>query len=295
VRIAFLHYDAELDDKTRTAMPHISDHNFWDQRRGKIFSRKGGWRMGESIIHSHGYSMMDDLVGEHSYFQVLILNAVGRLPERRVADWLEAAFICLSWPDPRIWCNQIGALGGSNKSSVVAATVAGVLAADSTMYGSRPLLEGVSFIQQALRDKKEQGLSAQEIVAREVAKHRGKVNIVGYARPFAFGDERVFAMERVTRELGFEIGEHLKLANEIRDVLFEEYGESININGYASAFMSDHGYSPEEIYRICSICVVSGVTACHVDAEGRAPDSFLPLRCEDIQYEGKAPRQVPAK
>jgi citrate synthase len=273
----------------------MSDNNFWDQRRGKIFSRKGGWRMTESIIHSHGYSMMDDLVGERSYFQVLILNAVGRMPDRKLADWVEAVFICLSWPDPRIWCNQIGALGGSNKSSVVAATVSGVLAADSTMYGSRPLLEGVAFIQQALRDKKEQGLSAQEIVAREVKKHRGKVNIVGYARPLAVGDERVIAMERVTRELGLGIGEHLQLANEIKDVLLKEYSENININGYVSAFMSDQGFSPEEIYRIYSICVVSGVTACYVDAEGRVPDSFLPLRCDDIEYQGIPLREVPSK
>jgi hypothetical protein len=266
---------------------------FWDGRRGKIFSHKGGWRIEDGVIRSHGYSMMDDLVGEVSYFQVLILNAVGRLPERRLADWVEAVYICLSWPDPRIWCNNIGALGGTARTSVVSATVAGILAADSTMYGSRPLLQGVTFIQDALQRKNEFSLSAEEIVRQEIQKSRGKVTITGYARPIASGDERVVAMERVTRQLRFDVGEHLRLANEINDVLMESHGESININGYVSAFLSDQGYTPEEVYSIGCICVNSGVTACYVDSAGRAPGSFFPLRCKDIEYQGKAAREVP--
>ena len=109
-------------------------YQFWDQRRGTIQSKKGGWVVGKAIFN-HGYSMMDDLVGKVSYMQVLVLNATGRLPERPVADWLDAIHICLSWPDPRIWCNQIGALGGAMRASVVASTTAGVLAADAKSYG----------------------------------------------------------------------------------------------------------------------------------------------------------------
>ena len=278
----------------KTTMNNKS-HKFWDNRRGKLFSRKGGWRIQEGVIHSHGYSMMDDLVGEVSYFQVLILNAVGKLPDRKLADWIEAVYMCLSWPDPRIWCNQIGALGGAANTSVVSATVAGVLAADSTMYGSRPLLDGVEFIQGALEKKRSQKLSAKEIVEQEIKKSRGKVNIVGYARPIASGDERVAAMERVTTQLGFEIGKHLQLAYEINDVLIQEHGESININGYVSAFLYDQGYTANEAYRIGCICVTSGVTACYVDSADRAHGSFFPLRCEDIEYQGKPAREVPSK
>lgn len=270
----------------------INDTMVWDQCRGKIFSKKGGWKIGSGVF-SHGYSMMDDLVGEVSYTQVQILNAVGTLPEKRVADWIEAVCICLSWPDPRIWCNQIGALGGTARTSVVAATVSGVLAADSTMYGSRPLLKGVEFIQKALKQKQSLSISAEEIVQRVAKKNRGKATIVGYARPIASGDERVVAMERVTNQLGFEIGEHLHLAYEINEILTRDHRESININGYVSAFLSDQGYSADQIYNIGCICVSSGVTACYVDAADRVAGSFLPLRCDDVDYQGKPPRTVP--
>ena len=265
--------------------------NIWDSYHGKIYSHNGGWRIGEGV-KSHGYSMMEELVGGVSWFQVMMLNVLGRLPEKRLADWLEAIYICLSWPDPRIWCNQIGALGGSSRASVVASTVAGVLAADSTMYGTRPLLAGVRFIQAALQDKL-LGKSAQLIVAEEVKKHRGKVNLMGYARPIASGDERVTAMERVSRELGFETGAHLKLAYEIDEVLQRDYQEGMNINGYVSAFLSDQGFTAEEIYRLCAMCITSGVTACYVDSSERPADAFLPMRCDDVEYTGKPPREIP--
>jgi citrate synthase len=263
----------------------------WDRQRGVIRSLKGGWFAGKGA-YSHGYSILGDLVGEISYFQMLSLNVLGFLPERRLADWLEAVHICLSWPDPRIWCNQIGALAGTARTSVVAATTAGVLAADSTMYGSRPLLDGVAFIQQALHDHQD-GLSAAEIVQREVQKHRGKVRITGYARPLASGDERIPPMERLTSRLGFERGPHLTLAYAVEDVLRRDYNESMNINGYVSAFLSDQGFNAEQIYRLFAMVVMSGVTACYIDTVERPAETFLPLRCDDIDYQGPPPREVP--
>lgn len=263
----------------------------WDMQRGTIHSKKGGWVIGKGIFN-HGYSMMDDLVGHVSYMQVLILNATGRLPERSVADWFEAIHICMSWPDPRIWCNHIGALGGATRTSVVAAITAGVLAADAKAYGSKPLLQGVGFIQAALHDH-HRGLTAEEIVSNACSKHRGKPNITGYARPLAKGDERVVAMERTQKSLGLPSGSHLQLALQIEAVLQEKFNESMNINGYVSAFLSDQGYSAEEIYRIFAIVVNSGVTACYVDTYDKMPDSFLPLRCSDIEYTGTPARPVP--
>jgi citrate synthase len=264
---------------------------FWDERRGTIQSRKGGWVIGKGVFN-HGYSMMDELVGKVSYMQVVILNATGRLPERRLAEWFEAIHICLSWPDPRIWCNQIGALGGTARTSVVAATTAGNLAADAKLYGMKTILKGVQFIQGALLDYK-RGISADEIVKKECAKHQGKPYIMGYARPIAKGDERVVAMQRVQGELGLPDGEHLQLAYQIEKALLRDFDESMNINGYVSAFLADQGYTDEEVYRILAVWVSSGVTACYVDTRDRPPEAFLPLRCDDIEYTGKAARHVP--
>lgn len=271
-----------------------SNNNFieyLEQRRGKIISNTGGWFPGKGVF-SHGYSMLEELVGKKTYFQILILNATGKLVDKPFADWVEAIYGCLSWPDPRIWCNQIGALAGAARTSVVAATAMGSLAADSRTYGVFPLIEGVEFIQSALQQQ-ELGLSAQQIVNDVVARHRGKPYIVGYKRPIAKGDERLEVMEKVGRELGFREGKHLQLAYEIEQILLAEFDEGMNINGYMSAFLSDQGFSAQEVYRMFSMLVASGVTACYLDTYHQPPDTFLPLRCDDIDYQGPVVRSVP--
>ncbi|MFH1217755.1 MAG: hypothetical protein V1706_14770 [Pseudomonadota bacterium] len=264
---------------------------FWHKRHGVIYSRKGGWVVGEAV-YNHGYSMMDDFVGKASFFQVLILNVTGRMVERRLADWLENIFISMSWPDARIWCNQIGSLGGTMQTSPVAAICSGVLAADSPMYGSAPLRAASQFIVDAL-GKKNKGMAVAEIVKSYQRRPGIPPNIVGYARPVAKGDERIPAMQRVGKQLGYTPGEHLTLAFEIEEFLLENFNESMNIGGYVAGFLSDQKFSPHEIYRMCSMVVNSGVHACYVEAMDNPPESFFPLRCDDIDYQGSEPREVP--
>lgn len=278
-----------LNDKSTCS--DISVVKDLDRRRGKIISRTGGWFPGEGV-YSHGYNMLDELVGKKSYFQILILNATGKMVDRSLADWIEGIYGCLSWPDPRIWCNQIGALAGTARTSVVAATAIGVIATDSRSYGVLPLMEGVKFIQSAY-SKFQNGMSPEAIVDEIASANRGKPYIVGYIRPIAKGDERLEAMERVSKQLGFNAGVHLELAYEIEKVLMEKYDEGININGYVSAFLSDQGFTPSEIYQLFSMLVASGVTACYLDTFAQPPNTFLPLRCEDIDYQGPARRVVP--
>lgn len=264
----------------------------WETYRGVIRSHKGGWRIGHSV-QSHGYSLLDELVGEVSLMQVMIMNATGRLPERRLADWFEARQICLSWPDPRIWCNQIGALGGNLRASVAAATAAGIMASDSRSYGGpRTSVEGVRFIKHAMQ-LHQSGMSAGEIVEDASQRRNGKPGLMGYARPIAKGDERIPAMQRVTRQLGFHEGEHMQLAYAIDAVMQADYSEGMNINGYASAFFADQGLLDYEVGRISAVLVASGVTACYVDSVERPVESFYPLHCVDVDYTGPALRSSP--
>ncbi len=263
-------------------------YTLWDSYRGKIKSKKGGWITGKAI-NSHGYDMMNDLVGKHSYMQIIMLNATGRMPSRALADWLEAAHICLSWPDPRIWCNRIGALGGSAGASVVASTCAGVLSADSMIYGIKPFKDSVAFIQKVYKAT-QHGENINDIINENIKKHNGKLRIMGYARPVAKGDERIKAMTRVTQNLGFNIGPHLQLAFEIEEIILKRFDESMNIAMYISAFLSDQGYSPKDVYRLLTVLVFSGITACHTDAAEREHGTFSPLQVTDVLYTG-----VPAR
>lgn len=261
-----------------------------DKRRGKIISHTGGWFPGKGVF-SHGYSMLDELVGEKTYMQIVVLNATGKLIDKNLAAWVEGIYGCLSWPDPRIWCNQIGALAGTARASTMAATAMGALAADSRFYGILPIIEGMRFIQTALQQI-ENGSTVEDVL-RSVSSRGGKPMIVGYIRPVAKGDERIEAMERVSATLNLSAGKHLALAYEIEKVLLEKYDERMNINGYVAAFLSDYNFSGQEVYQMFTMAVGSGVTACYLDAFRQPPNSFLPLRCDDIDYQGEAARSVP--
>lgn len=264
--------------------------DFWQKRRGQIYSRKGGWVLGQGT-YSHSYSMLDDLVGKASFFQVLLLNVTGQLPDKRLTEWMESAFICLSWPDPRVWCNQVGALGGDARVLPSAAICAGIMASDSRMYGPGTVLDTTNFIAQATR-LLQAGQSAADFIESQ-AKPRGKIMIPGFIRPIASGDERVAAMQRVAKDLGFEDGSHLAAAYQIQEYLSETYGESLNLAGYLSAFLLDQGMDPYQGYIVFSLCVNGGIHACYQESLGNPPGSFLPLQCEDINYTGVKERSVP--
>ena len=270
-----------------------NDTSLWDHYRHVIRSSIGGWKIGEAV-YNHGYSMLDELVGNLSYMQVIVLNATGRIPDKQFSELIEAMHICMSWPDPRIWCNQIGALGGSNRTTPLAATTAGILASDARMYGTKPLLEGVKFINDALHMHRS-GHSVEEIIDQECAKNAGKPYLMGYARPIAKGDARISAMEKLQNKLDIDVGEHQKLAYSINNILWARFKETMNFCGYLSAVMADHEYTPIDVYRLFSILVCSGVTACYVDAINKPAEAFLSLRCDDIDYQGKAPRKLPSK
>jgi len=167
------------------------------------------------------------------------------------------------------------------------------------MYGPGSISGGAEFIVRALKWYKNEGMTPLEIIKRELAtKHTkpgAKPVIVGYARPIATGDERVEAMEKVTENLGFEEGDHLNLAFKIHTTLAEHYQENMNYVGYVTAFLIDQGFTPNEIYRIYSTWVHSGVHACYAEANDDIAGGFLPLACEDIEYVGVAPRKIPKR
>lgn len=267
-----------------------------ESKRGKIVSKKGGWRIGKAV-YNHGFSMMDDLVGNVSYFQLVLLNVTGRLPSVELAQWIEASYICMSWPDPRIWCNYIGALAGSADTSPISGALAGSLAADSNMYGPGSLPNCMRVITSAAKqltpDSSEQQFK-QFIASYIPAKsHDNKPVLPGYARPIARGDERVVAMRKVSRQLNFDKGPHELLSEKLEYFLQKHYQESLNIGGYSAAFFADQGLSIKDIYRLTCTRVTAGVQACFAEANDNSPGTFLPMQCDDIDYQGPAPRAIP--
>jgi citrate synthase len=262
----------------------------WDKQRNKIQTDIGKWVGGEQV-YIHDKKLFGELFNRISYMQMLVLNVTGKLISAELGRWLENNFLCMSYPDARIWCNQVGAFSGETGTSPSAATVAGVLAADSRAYGgSQTTFLAMSYLKKA-QEQIRAGKTIEALVCAAPIKH-GKPAIIGFARPVAKNDERIEPHIKMTRELGFDIGPYMQLAMSIAAYMEEEFSTGINIGGYTSAFLLDQGFTPEQGYQIKSLCVASGVTACYLDYYQKKERSFLPLRCSDVEYAGPEPRRL---
>jgi len=263
---------------------------YWDQRKDKIITDIGKWQGGQDVT-IRGYSLFNELFDQVSYFQVLVLNVTGRLVSAELSTWLENNFMVMSYPDARIWCNQVGALSGTLHTSPSAATAAGSLAADSRIYGgSQSTLVAMKFIGDALNDFKA-GQSVKDIIGKLPIK-QGMHAVPGFVRPVARDDERIIPHRKMTKRLGFDTGEHAILADKISSFMEEKYSMGMNIDGFSSAFLMDQSFTPEQVYQINTLRVASGVTACYSDNLQHPENSFLPLHCEEIEYTGPKIRKV---
>ncbi|MBT8140113.1 MAG: hypothetical protein KJP25_10110 [Gammaproteobacteria bacterium] len=262
-----------------------------DRERGRLRNRRSGWVIGEGVF-AHGHNYTGDFFREKTFLHALILNATGRMPEDRFCTWVGACHLCMSWPDPRIWCNTVASLAASARTSPMTATIAALAASQSSLYGTITLVGGIEFIEAALRARKA-GESIEQILPALAQRVKGRWHIPGYLRPIADGDERITLMLELAESLGYEHGEHLQLALEIERYLLETDGQSMNFAGYASAFLADNGISVQEGQQIFAAVVSSGATACYAEDIAKPAGHFLPLRCSDIEYSGPARRELP--
>jgi hypothetical protein len=268
-----------------------SDLRFWDAQRGVIRSRKGGWTVGKDVV-LHGQSLFHDLMGKASWFQVWLLAITGRVIERPIAEYCETFWMTMSFPDSRIWCNQVSALAGTMKCSPVAGVSSGTLTSDSLQYAAWAISLSAEQLSNALRLSGEPGFSAETFLEGRSKDAANRPLMPGYGRPVASGDERVAVLLRLLRESGISMGAHLKVAFTLHECLHAKYGEQINAGGFMAAFLLDQGLTPTQIYQFFSMAVQAGSLACYMDAMERPGESFLPMRCDDVDYRGAPPRSI---
>lgn len=264
----------------------------WEYYRGTIRTSIGKWLGGDDVI-VRGHRLLDDLLPQLSLMQLHVLNITGRLVDAPLAQWLEKSFFMVSYPDARIWCNQIAALAGANGASPVAAATAACLGADSRAYGSsQTQWLAMSTLQQMLLNY-QAGRSLVELVARFPIKH-GLPAIMGFARPANKTDERLEPMRQLTQQLGFSPGPHLNFAEQLAEWLKAQFGADMNIAGFMAAFLLDQDFTPDEVYQLRALAVANGAMACYGDRLGKPESSFLPQRCGDVVYTGPEVRALPS-
>lgn len=270
-------------------MSSSDNSSLWQRNRKHIKTSIGKWIAGEDVI-VRGRSLLHEWVDELNFIQLHVLNLTGRVIDKPLSHWLEKSLFFTAYPDARIWCNQLGALAGTQKTSPVSAFAVGCLAADSKAYGSKAQYFSVL----AMQDMRQQHMAGESVrdIVEAFPKSQGFPLISGFARPVRVNDERLQPARRLSKELGFQPGEHLQLAEEVSTYLLNQYGLGMNAAGFCSAFLLDQGFSPIEIYRLRVADVASGVMACYCDNSDQPENTFLPLQCGDINYRGPEKRNL---
>lgn len=261
----------------------------WDNARGVIRTRAGGWRIGGGVT-LQGYDLLGELMDGYSWFEVLLLAITGRVPAPLVASYAEVLWMCVSYPDPRIWCNQATALAATMRASPGAAASVATLSADSLRYAAGASVQTARFLEAAARD----AVDLDALLAGRPRDAAGCPQVPGFARPIAKGDDRVPVLRALAESFGLDDGRHVEVAEEIDARLRAGWGEEMNSAAYANAVLLDCGLSCAEIEQFWSMSVLAGALACYGDAVTRPAESFLPQRCDDVDYRGAATRALPA-
>lgn len=254
-------------------------------------NRCGGWIIGEGV-YAWGHELINALE-QPNFMQVLIVNATGQTPSDTFCKWMEAAFIGGSWPDPRIWCNTVSSLAGSARARPFPAVLAGLLASDTTLFGTTTVASAMSVFTD-MTTRVTSGETFKDIVAR-YTKASGVIRMPGYARPIAEGDLRVGGMMALDKKLGIEYGEVMLTALQLDSYMQEEHQLSLNFGGYLAAMFADSEYASDDVERMMVAVTIAGITGCYKEDFEKTSRHFLPMRADDVEYSGPAPRELPVR
>lgn len=216
---------------------------------------------------------------EHQYFCI-----TGEIPSKAASKFLNGLFVmCFNYPDPRIWCNRIAALGATTSSTAILSVTAASSSTEAEIYGGPTGIRAMDFF---FRAKNEVGdsLSLNEFIELELKKNRG---IFGYGRPLSSIDERVEPAYKLLKELGLHDRDYIKLAFAVNEILEDSrFKLRINIAGVFAAFCADEGLKQEDIYYLTTVCFSTGMLACYLDTIKKPVGALFPIRCNRINYEG---------
>ena len=245
--------------------------------------------MGACFPGSHaifrGHDLHADLK-DMDWVSLYVFGITGRHFSVQQIQLLHAIWAYTSYPDARLWNNRVAALAASARSSSNLGVTAALAVSEATVYGGRAGVQAMDFLlrtNQAIKN----GAEIEEQVLSEARKRR----IYGYGRPINSTDERIPWMMALVRRLGFDQGEHLKLAFEVERVLLPRYPQlRMNYAALHAALIADMGLSVREYQLLRIPTFLAGMAPCSVEAAKKPEGILFPTPCDGIAYEGVGKR-----
>ena len=241
---------------------------------------------GERVV-VRGKDLFTELA-EFTWLKLLLYMITGREFGNRELEILDKIWmLTISYPDPRVWNNRIGALAATARSTGSLGVSAGSAITEAKVYGGQATIAAYDFILHCA-DKLNEGNRLEDILKQELKLNRV---IYGYGRPIVNRDERIKPIQDVIEKNGYGNGNYVRLAYQVEKILQQgRWRYKLNIAGLAAAIAADMGFSGREYYLWLINGYNAGITACFADALEKKEGALFPLRCERIAYEGTAIR-----
>lgn len=265
----------------------MTDPSILEAHAGPLRSRVGGAFPGQRAVF-RGHDLHRDLK-DTSWLELYLFGITGRrlpAPQLRLLDTMWAY---TSYPDARLWNNRVAALAGSVRSTGVMGIAAAIAVSEAGIYGRKVDIAIANFLTYT-REQRASGTPLHQLVKEELRIHRG---IAGFGRPIRRmdRDERIDPILKVAREQGLADGLHLRLAQEVEDILLAgRWRMRMNYAVVSAALALDMGLSPQEYYLFALPAFLAGMPPCYLDALDRPEGATLHFKCRQIHYTGPARR-----
>lgn len=268
-----------IGDPLKGPVELLNSENNWITRMGLAFA-------GERVVF-RGKDLFSEL-RDMRWMELFLYGITGRCFAEKQIILFEALWsLSTSYADPRIWNNRVASLAGTARSTGALGISAAIAVSEAAIYGFKPIMGAYDFIIKANKERALNG-NIEALVLTELHESR---TIPGYARPRINKDERIAPLLTRARELGFGDGKHLATAIEIERVLFDNgYRMRMNVAAPAAALAADQGLTRREYYQFVLPCFIAGMSPCFIEANERPAGTFLPLRCDRVDYFGKPSR-----
>jgi hypothetical protein len=245
----------------------------------------GAWFPGERVVF-RGKDLHEDL-GRLDWLDLYMFAITGRHLPYRHLQMVNALWVHTSFPDPRLWNNQVSALAGTARSTGNLAIAASLAVSEATIYGRRADIRAIDFLLNTLKAV-DAGVDLGEWVEERLA---GSRSVPGYGRPVVSQDERIRNLLPLVDEFGFAEGRYVRLAFSIERILENRRRRlCLNYGGLAAALGAEMGLSPKEHYLGSMMAFLAGMIPCFLDGDSKPEGALLPLRCSRVEYQGRPRR-----
>lgn len=275
-----------------------SENRGLEQYEDRWRTSMGGFFVGERVV-LRGQDLLTGMRGM-GWMEQHLYAVTGRVFTEQQIKLFESIWsMAVSYPDPRIWPNRVGALACSARSTGGLGLSAALAVSEAELWGHRANIQAIDFLHHAMH-RVERGEALEEVVFSALKRSRkksggggqGTRGLQGYGRAVGTSDERIIPMREYAESIGLGDGPFLRMAFQIHDILSaSRYRLFMNSGGLCAALAADQGLSAREYYWYLLPSFSAGIVSCAMDAADHPEGSFFPLRCERIRYEGPPPRK----